>query len=153
MKGLKYDRMKLRHALFSIDSKYKKEYGDDESDIDDDFVEEWETQLEEKEVDKARKKFEKDNEKLVEDGKEAAANSVLEKRLKAIKDEFAALAKERGTGKSKTTKSPEKIEDAIEKVTEKIKTAKQTIVDKDEGKEVALGTRWVFHSYRWIDNG
>ncbi|KAF8910341.1 hypothetical protein CPB85DRAFT_1305525 [Mucidula mucida] len=120
VKGLKYDRMKLRHALFAVDAKFKKKYDEDESDLDDDFVEEWETQQEEKEIEKAQKKFEKDNEKAVEEGKEP---------------------QERGTKKAATKgKSTDKLEDSIAKLSEKIRSAKQTIIDKDAGKEVALGT-------------
>ncbi|KAF9029059.1 hypothetical protein BDZ89DRAFT_1112826 [Hymenopellis radicata] len=141
VKGLKYDRMKLRHALFAIDAKFKKKYDEEESDIDDDFVEEWETQLEEKDIEKAQKKFEKDNEKAVEEGKEPQEASVLEKKIKAIKDEYKDLAKERGTKKGAIKgKSTDKLEDSIAKLSEKIRSAKQTIIDKDAGKEVALGT-------------
>ena len=57
---------------------------------------------------------------------------------------FEALAKERGTGKAtlKRERPEEKIEEAIDKLTEKIKAFKLQIVDRDEGKEVALGTRY-----------
>ncbi len=141
--------MKLRHALFAVDAKFKKKYDEDESDLDDDFVEEWETQQEEKEIEKAQKKFEKDNEKAVEEGKEPQVASILEKKIKAIKDEFKDLAKERGTKKAATKgKSTDKLEDSIAKLSEKIRSAKQTIIDKDAGKEVALGTRFVF-PFNW----
>ncbi|KAL0956573.1 hypothetical protein HGRIS_002710 [Hohenbuehelia grisea] len=144
LRGFKYDRMKLRHVLFGLDSKYKKQkkYSADESDIDDDWIVEHEEQLQAKEVEKAEKKFAKDNEKLAEEGKDALDKSVLDERLKTIKDDFKRLTKERGTGKAtlKREKPVDKLEEAIDKLEEKIKAFKLQIVDRDAGKEVALGT-------------
>lgn len=137
--------MKLRHALFKIDPKLKKnaKYKEDESDLDDDFIAEHEESLKTKEIEKAEKKFAKDNEKLKEDGKPEQSASVLKSRIQEIEAEFKNLAKERGTGKAalKRERPVEKIEEAIEKITDKIKAFKLQIVDKDAGKEIALGTR------------
>ncbi|KAG6897903.1 hypothetical protein C0992_009387 [Termitomyces sp. T32_za158] len=147
LRSLKYEKMKLRHALFSLDSKYKKnkKYADDESDIDDDWIVAYEEEIKTKEIEKAEKKFAKDNEKLAEDGKEALSEDVLQERLLAIEDEFKKLAKERGTKKAtlKRDKPAEKIEEAINKLTEKIKGFALQIEDRDAGKEIALGTRFV----------
>lgn len=143
IRGLKYDRMKLRHALFSTEPKFRKnaKYAD-ESDIDDEFIVSWEESLEEKEIEKAEKKFAKENEKAVEEGKETQKESVLKEKIADIKDEFKRLAKERGTGKAqlKRDRPVEKLEEAIVKMDERIKTAKLQMVDRDEGKQVALGT-------------
>ncbi|KAJ7218027.1 DNA topoisomerase I [Mycena pura] len=143
-RGLKYDRMKLRHVLFKIDKKFKKnaEYVDDESDIDDDWIIAHEESLSAKEIEKAEKKFAKENEKLTEDGGEPQKESVLRERIADIEADFAALAKERGTEQAemKREKPVEKIQESISKLTEKIKAAKLQIIDRDEGKEVALGT-------------
>lgn len=137
--------MKLRHALFKIDPKYKKKplYKDDESDLDDDWIAEYEDSLKAKEIEKAEKKFVKENEKLEEDGQKPQKDSVLKERITEIEAEFKQMAKERGTGKAETKhRSAEKIEEAIEKITEKIKVFKLQMVDRDAGKEVALGTRY-----------
>ncbi|KXN92450.1 DNA topoisomerase 1 [Leucoagaricus sp. SymC.cos] len=143
-RALKYERMKLRHALFAIDSKFKKnkKYADDESDLDDDWIVEHEEQLKEKEIEKAEKKFSKDNEKLVEEGKKPHDDSVLKERLNAINEDFKRLAKERGTKKAtlKRERPTEKIEEMIDKLTDKTKAFKLQIIDRDEGKEIALGT-------------
>ncbi|KIK67381.1 hypothetical protein GYMLUDRAFT_37488 [Collybiopsis luxurians FD-317 M1] len=143
-RGLKYDRMKLRHGLFGIDSKYRKmdKYKDDESDIDEDWIEEYEVQLKEKEIEKAEKKFAKENEKLVEDNIKPQGESVLQERIKHIEEDFKRLAKERGktTAAVKGNKTSEKIMESIDKLTDKIKSFKLQMVDRDEGKEVALGT-------------
>lgn len=142
--ALKYDRMKLRQLLFSQDPKFKKKdkYAGDESDIDDDWIAEHENNMMEKEIEKAEKKFAKENEKLKEDGEKPQSESVLQERLSGIREDFEQLAKERQTGKASQKKARpiDKIEESFDKLTEKIKAHKLQIVDRDETKEVALGT-------------
>lgn len=137
----------MRHVLFDLDPKYKKkkEYKDDESDIDDEWIVQHEESLREKEIEKAKKKFAKDNEKAVEDGTKPKSESELKERIQDIEDDFKRLKKERGTGKAslKRARPAEKIEEAIGKLTERIKTHKLQMVDREEGKEVSLGTRSV----------
>jgi len=144
LRAIKYERMKLRHVLFKVDKKYKKKkpFAADESDLDDDWIATHEEGLKEKELDKAKKKFVKDNEKLEVEGKELLAEKVLEKRLKDVEEEFDELEQERGTQEAslKRGKAPEKIEELIGKLDDKIKTHKLQIVDREEGKEVSLGT-------------
>lgn len=139
--------MKLRHVLFGIDSKYKrkKEFADDESDLDDDWIAGHETSLCEKELEKAQKKFEKDNEKLISEGQKAKPESVLKERLEEVQQEFARLEGERGTGVAelKRARPVEKVEEGIKKLEEKIKNFKLQMMDREEGKEVSLGTRYV----------
>ena len=145
VRQLKYERMKLRHVLFGIDKKYKKnkKYAGDESDIDEEAVVEIEERMKEKEKEKAEKKFAKENEKLVADDKKPQEESVLQDRLEEIDAEFEKLAKERGTSKAslKRERPAEKIEESIDKLDERITTAKLQMVDREAGKEIALGTR------------
>jgi len=142
--------MKLRHVLFGIDKKYKKnkKYAEDESDIDEEAVVEIEEKMKEKEKEKVEKKFAKENERLVADDEKPQDDSVLQGRLEDIDTEFEKLAKERGTGKAslKREKPAEKIEEAIDKLDERITTAKLQMVDREAGKEIALGTRSVHPS-------
>jgi DNA topoisomerase-1 len=137
--------MKLRHVLFNEDAKYKKnkKYTNDESDIDDDWVAEHEDSMKAKEVEKAEKKFAKDNEKLVEEGGKPMKDKELQEKLAIIKEDFKRLKMERGTNKAKLKRDrpPAKVEEAIDKLDEKIKTFKLQIEDREAGKEVALGTR------------
>lgn len=139
--------MKLRHVLFNLDSKYqkKKPYADDESDIDDEWIVEHEESLRKKDVEKAEKKFARDNEKLVEEGSQPLDDSILKDRIAVIEADYKRLAKERGTGKAalKRERSVEKVEEAIQKLDERIKTFKLQMDDREAGKEVALGTRLV----------
>ncbi|KAF8265535.1 hypothetical protein EI94DRAFT_1779278 [Lactarius quietus] len=124
LRGFKYDRMKLRHALFAADRK-------DESDLDEDAVVEHEEQCKVREIERTEKKFAKENEKLTEEGKPAQGEDVLRSRLRAVEDEQAAL---------KRDKPAEKLIEGIDKLEEKIKAFKLQIVDREAGKEVALGT-------------
>ncbi|KAI9437647.1 DNA topoisomerase I [Lactarius indigo] len=144
LRGFKYDRMKLRHALFASDAKYKKQkkYAEDESDLDEDAVAEHEEQCKAREIERTEKKFAKENEKLAEEGKPTQDEDVLRSRLRAVEDDFARLEKERGTGKAalKRDRPVEKLTEAIDKLEEKIKAFKLQMVDREAGKEVALGT-------------
>ena len=140
--------MKLRHALFAVSSKHKKkkEFAEDESDLDDDWIASHENSVRDKEVEKAQKKFEKDNEKLVAEGEQAKPESVLEERLQEIRQEHARLESERGTGLAelKKPRPVEKLEEGIRKLEEKVKNFKLQMMDREEGKEVSLGTRYVY---------
>lgn len=144
--------MKLRHVLFNQDPKYKKnkKYSKDESDIDGDWIADHEEEMKNKEIEKTQKKFAKDNEKLEEDGKKPMTDAELKERLAIVEDDFKRLKKERGTGKAtlKRERAPEKIEEAIKKLDDKIKTFKLQIEDREAGKEVALGTRYGLLGYR-----
>ena len=140
--------MKLRHALFTLEgakSKIAKKYADEESDLDEDFIVEHEENLKAKEIEKAEKKFAKDNEKLAAEDKKPLKESVLKERIEAIEEEFKALAKERGTQRHelKRDRPADKLIESIDKLTDKIKAFKLQMQDKDEGKEVALSTRYV----------
>lgn len=143
--------MKLRHALFTIDAKYKKKkkYSEPESDLDDEAIEAHEDTMKAKELEKVGKKFQKDNEKLVEDGKKPQDESVLKEKLKEVEAEYKRLKKERGTDKHalKRERPTEKIEEAIDKLDERIKTFKLQMEDREAGKEVALNTRCVFSAH------
>ena len=136
--------MKLRHVLFGMDVKYKKkkEYKEDESDLEDDWIAQYEDSLKEKDIEKAKKRFAKDNEEAKENGDKPKPESDLEAIIEEIEEEYKRLKEERGTGKAtlKRAKAEEKIEESIEKLDERIKTHKLQIVDREEGKEVALGT-------------
>ncbi|KAI0047749.1 hypothetical protein FA95DRAFT_1492111 [Auriscalpium vulgare] len=144
LRGFKYDRMKLRHALFAVDpkAKKKKNLADDESDLDDDVIASHEDALKARELERAEKKFQKENEKLEEDGKAPQTDDVLQGRLRDVEADFARLKKERGTGKAelKRDKPAEKLEEAIDKLDDKIKAFKLQMADREAGKEVALGT-------------
>lgn len=90
--------MKLRYQLFTLEPKLKKKRPDlaqDESDMDEEFMERHEDELYEKAVEAAKKKHDKDNVKAEENKEPKKTKADLEERLKEIKAEFKALKKER----------------------------------------------------------
>ena len=147
IRAFKYEKMKLCHVLTTMDPKYKKKkkYVEAESDIDDEWIAQHEELLQAKEIEKAEKKFARENEKAAEEGKPAASQKELDERIAEVKAEFKRLKKEQGTGKAtlKRERTVEKLEEAIQKLEEKIANSKLQMVDREEGKEVALGTRSV----------
>ncbi|KAL1409936.1 DNA topoisomerase 1 [Vanrija albida] len=145
IRAVKYQRMKLRLQLFTLNPKAKKkhpELAEDESDMDDDFIERHEVSLKEKAIDTATKKFEKDNLKLKEQKEKPKPQSELKERIKEIEVEFKELAKERKSRKvePKGNATEEKLLEQISKVDERIATQKVQLGDRDKLKDVALGT-------------
>ena len=69
--------------LFKLHEKNKK-YKEPESDLDDDAIATHEDNLKAKEIEKAEKKFQKDNEKAAAEGKEQQDESVLKEKIKEI---------------------------------------------------------------------
>lgn len=114
---------------------------EDESDLEDDWIEGHEVQLVVLERDKITKKFEKENKKLEEAGEKQLSASELKDRLKAADVLETRLIKEARAGWVASSKlSDEKIAAAIVKLDERIALQKVNATDKDEGKEISLGT-------------
>lgn len=130
-----------------MDKKYRKQkdLADDESDLDDDWIAQYEDESREKEVEKAKKKFGKDNEKRAADGEKPLDDTVLQDRIDKINEEYDRLEGERGSQdvEIKGKKTEESILNSIEKLDQRIKNEKFKRDDKDKLKEVSLGTRYV----------
>lgn len=79
---------------------------EDESDLDDDFMERHEAELLEKAIEAAKKKYERDQVKA-ENGEGGEKKTVkwLEERLEEIKEEFEVLAEERKSRKVEPRKN------------------------------------------------
>ncbi|KAI8974290.1 hypothetical protein BDB01DRAFT_402845 [Pilobolus umbonatus] len=144
IKAYQYQRMKLRQQLFELDPKLKKKskYTEDEEDLDDEWIMEHEKSLVEKEKVKIQAKFDKQNEKLKEEKKPLMKADELKERMKAAAELEARLKVERKTGKVeiKPSLTVEKIEAQLKKVEHNINAAKIQATDKEENKEIALGT-------------
>lgn len=159
--------MRLRYSLFTVDSKLKKkhpELDELESDLDDDFFERHEKSLLELNIDKAQKKFEKENAKLKEEDQKPQKESVLNERIQQVKEDHKTTVKERKTKKVEVTgragmslaqssrfkrihaysklrsADVDKILGNIKKLDDKIETNKVSIEDRESNKTVALGT-------------
>lgn len=142
IRGMKYQRMKLRKTLLSVAAKpkmYKKEF-EEESDLEQDWIDEHEQNLVTLEREKIRKKFEKEQKKLAEENSKPMKDKELEERLKAA-DELAKSIKADRKGKYETAKGNEdKLVGQLRKLDERILVQKTNATDKDEGKEISLGT-------------
>lgn len=116
MLGIKYQRMRLRYTLFTMEPAYKSkkkhpEIFDLESDLDDEFFERHEKHLLEQNIIKAEKKFARENAKLAEEDGKPQNDSVLKERIAKVKEENKEMIKERksktietsGRGKGKST--------------------------------------------------
>ena len=144
IRAFKYQRMKLRKQLFNLDPKMKKkpEYADMESDLEDDWIKQHEVDLVVKEREKIVSRFNKQNEKFAAEGEPTVPEAELKDRLKAA-DELAARLKEESKLKTIAPKSSvtvEKLLASIGKLDDRISAIKNQAIDKEENKEVALGT-------------
>jgi len=133
--------------MLDIDPKLKKKRGADYFERDEDLDQEWVLQhqaaLVEEQRQKITKKFEKDNEKRVAEGEKEMKNKELEERLEVADDMEKKFKKENKSGKIEAEgKGPtvDKMEASLDKLTQRIETMKVQLADKDNNKEVALGT-------------
>lgn len=147
IKGLKYQKWRLKQMMVEVDPKIKKkkgaEYFELEDDLDQDWIQEHQKFLAEELRTKIEKKFAKDNEKLRADGEKEMKPKELEERLEAVDELMQKFKKENKTGKVEAEgKGPsiEKLETNIKKIDERVSTMLVQAEDKEGNKEVALGT-------------
>ncbi|KAI8883942.1 hypothetical protein K501DRAFT_332972 [Backusella circina FSU 941] len=145
IRALKYQRMKIRKQLLQLEpNKYKKnlDFNADESDLEEDWIVEHEASLIEKEKERSKTKFEKNNEKLIAEGKAPLPMTDLTEKIKSIDEVAKRLKKERKTGKvePKSNMTEEKALTQIGKIDERISATRIQATDKEENKEIALGT-------------
>ncbi|KAJ5897257.1 DNA topoisomerase 1 [Penicillium tannophilum] len=147
IKGLRYQKWRLRQQMLDLDPSLKKKKGASFFEIDEDLTMEWikehQAYLLEEQTQKIKKKFEKDNEKRVADGEKEMKVTELNERLEPVKEMEKKFNKENKTGKVEAEgKGPtvEKIEAAIVKLEQRVETMSLQAQDKEDNKEVALGT-------------
>jgi DNA topoisomerase I len=128
--------------LLTLEPKLKKkepQLFEPESDVEEEWIFEHEKQLMEKEHLAITKKFEKDNEKLIEEGKphkpEDYLKQLLNEKERELKNEWKS-----GKVNPKKGQTSDKLWSQIEKLTECIKTTKLLKQDKEDNKTIALGT-------------
>lgn len=160
IKGLKYQKWRFKQQMIDVDSKIKKKKGSEyfelEEEIDKEWVIEHQRFLIEEQRQKIEKKFNKENEKLVAEGQKEMKQKELEERL-AVTDELASkYKKENKTGKVEAEgKGPtiEKLESNLEKLDQRIDAMLFQAADKENNKEVALGTSKIVSSRSDLDGG
>ena len=147
IKGLKYQKWRIKQMMIDVDSKIKKkkgaEYFELEEEIDKEWVLEHQKFLIEEQQQKIEKKFAKENEKRVAEGEKEMSQRELKDRL-AVTDELAnKFKKENKTGKVEAegkTPTIEKLENNLEKLDQRINAMLFQAADRENNKEVALGT-------------
>lgn len=133
--------------MLDLDPSLKKKKGAAFFELDEDLDQEWvkdhQAFLLEEQTQKIKKKFEKDNEKRVAEGEKEMKASELDERLEAVKGMEKKFNKENKTGKVEAEgKGPtvEKLENNVTKLDQRIETMSVQAQDKEDNKEVALGT-------------
>ncbi|KAK5141684.1 hypothetical protein LTR04_002507, partial [Oleoguttula sp. CCFEE 6159] len=145
--GLRYQQWRIKQMMLDIDPKLKKKRGADyfqlPTDLDEDWIKEHQAALVEEQRVKIRKKFEKDNEKRVAEGEKEMKAKELDERMEAADELEKKFKKENKTKKIEAEgKGPtvDKMEANLDKLTQRIETMKLQTEDKENNKEVALGT-------------
>jgi len=147
IKGMHYQKWRLKQMMLDLDSKIKKKEGaaffELPEDLDKEWIKEHQDYLVQEQRSKIEKKFAKENEKRVADGEKEMKQKELEERLQAADELTDKFKKENKTGKVEAEgKGPsiEKLQAAITKIDERIENMKLQAEDKESNKEVALGT-------------
>ncbi|KAK5172297.1 DNA topoisomerase 1 [Saxophila tyrrhenica] len=144
---LRYQQYRIKQMMLDLDSKLKKKKGADyfalPDGLDEEWVKEHQEALVEEQRNKIKKKFEKDNEKLLAEGEKELKAKVLEERLEVADELETKFKQERKKGKIEAEgKGPsvEKYVQQLEKLDQRIATLKTQSEDRENNKEVALGT-------------
>lgn len=147
IKGLRYQKWRLKQQMLDLEPSLKKKKGPAFFELDEDLDMEWikehQAFLIEEQTQKIKKKFEKDNEKRVSEGEKEMKVSELNERLEVVKDMEKKFNKENKTGKVEAEgRGPtvEKLEANIAKLDQRVDTMSIQAQDKEDNKEVALGT-------------
>lgn len=149
IKGLKYQKWRVKQMMLDLDPKLRKkdkrgpDFYELDEDLDQDWIQEHQNYLVEEQRQKIEKKFTKDNEKLKAEGEKEMKHKELEERLEVADELAQKFKKENKTGKVEAEgKGPtvEKLEANLEKLDQRIKAMSFQAEDKENNKEVALGT-------------
>jgi len=133
--------------MLDIEPKEKKKRGAQffelPEDLDGDWVKEHQAALVAEARVKIEKKFQKENEKLLAEGEKEMKAKELTERLEVateLADKFRKENKTKKIGAEGRGPTIEKLEGNIEKLQQRIETMKIQAEDKEDNKEVALGT-------------
>lgn len=133
--------------ILGLDSKMKKKKGEEyyqlPEDIDEEWIEAHQAHLVEELRQKIQKKFDKENEKLLAEGQKEMKAKVLTERMEDADELEKKYKKENKTKKIEPegkSASVEKFLAAIEKIENRIDALNLQAQDRDDNKEVALGT-------------
>lgn len=143
--------------MLDLEPNLKKKKGaaffERDEDLDMEWIKEHQAFLIEEQTQKIKKKFEKDNEKRVADGEKEMKVSELNERLEVVKEMEKKFSKENKSGKVEAEgRGPtvEKLEANITKLDHRVDTMSVQAQDKEDNKEVALGTSKIVSDSRHI---
>jgi DNA topoisomerase-1 len=155
--GLRYQQWRIRMMMLDLEPKLKKKKGAEfferPDDLDDEWVEKFQAAEAEEKREKISKKFEKDNEKRVADGERALSDKELKERLEEVVELEKKYRKENKSGKVEAegkSVTVEKLEANYDKIGQRIETMKVQLEDKDNNKEVALGTSKIVRLFDYL---
>jgi DNA topoisomerase-1 len=145
--GLRYQQYRIKHMMIDLEPKLKKKKGEAYFALPEGLDRDWQVKHHENLVEelrtKVQKKFDKENEKLEADGEKPMKAKELEERMEVVKELETKMKKELKTGKVEAegkSASVDKYEKDLEKLDARIATMKLQAEDRDNNKEVALGT-------------
>lgn len=146
--------------ILDVDPKQKRKKGAEYFQRDEELTEEWvishQAFLVEELRTKIAKKFEKDNEKLVAEKKKPNPEKELKERMKAVKELETKFKKENKSGKVEAEgRGPtvDKLEAQVKKIEDRIKNLEAQAADRDNNKEVALGTSKIVSFFGYCSLG
>ena len=149
--GLRYQQWRIKQMILDVDSKQKskmsKKHGEGYFDLPENLTADWVQKhigdLVTEQRTKIEKKFQKENEKLKEEGQKEMKQKELEECLEVTKELEKKMKSEAKKGKVEAEgKGPtvEKFEEQLKKLDQRIETMRIQADDKENTKEVALGT-------------
>ncbi len=149
IKGLKYQKWRVKQMMLELEPKLKKkdkrgpEFYELDEDLDQEWIKEHQTYLVDEQRQKIEKKFAKDNEKRKAEGEKEMKHKELEERLEVADELAQKFKKENRSGKvAAEGRGPtvEKLEQQLDKLDQRISNMSFQAEDKENNKEVALGT-------------
>ena len=158
IKGLKYQKWRVKQMMLDLDPKLKKKdkRGSEFYELDDELDQEWigehQKYLVEEQRQKIEKKFAKENEKRKGEGEKEMKHKELENRLEVADELAQKFKKENKTGKVEAEgrgPTAEKLEQQLEKLDQRIQNMSYQAEDKENNKEVALGTSKIVSVPQW----
>lgn len=133
--------------MLDLDPSLKKKKGSGffaiDEDIDQDWIKEHQAFLVEEQRQKIQKKFDKDNEKRVAEGETEMKAKELGERMEVAKELEKKYNKENKSGKVEAEGkgvTVERLENNITKLEQRVDNMSVQAQDKEDNKEVALGT-------------
>lgn len=162
IKGLKYQKWRIKQMMLDLDPKRIKKdkrgaefYALDEE-LDEEWIKEHQNYLVEEQRQKIEKKFTKENEKLKSEGEKEMKQKELEERLKAADELEEKFNKENKSGKVEAEgkgATTERFEASLAKLDQRIQNMSYQAEDKENNKEVALGTSKIVSALVYIFHG